>query len=102
MNEILFSDVTNLNSYWQSTYDEADLSPPADDALITVGNSLARFATRLVSSLGNNCSATAVKLLSVTSYHNQDTYRVIHIPILFIGFSCALGDILCRIGSGLM
>ncbi|KAL1128991.1 hypothetical protein AAG570_013523 [Ranatra chinensis] len=67
--------VTNINSYWQSVYSEADMSPPPDDALITICNSLARINSRLLSSVGTSCIPVAGKLLDITSYHHLDEYR---------------------------
>lgn len=68
-------DLTGLNSYWQSVYHYADLSPQADDALVTVGYALSRLtASRL-----DNCTSklSPSKLLTITSYHYQDRYEVI-------------------------
>uniref|UniRef100_A0A8D8WYI1 protein xylosyltransferase n=3 Tax=Cacopsylla melanoneura TaxID=428564 RepID=A0A8D8WYI1_9HEMI len=38
--------LSGLQSYWESIYHSADLSPPPDDALVTMGTSLARIIVR--------------------------------------------------------
>nr|CAD7569959.1 unnamed protein product [Timema californicum] len=63
----------NVASYWQSVYHHADLSPPPDDSLVTLTHSLLRLASKLLSS--DACSVTPSRLLEVTSYHHQDSYK---------------------------
>lgn len=64
--------VANLRSYWQSIYNSFDLSPPVDDALLTISESASRTKSKLVSS--NNCKVTPIKILEATSYHTNDSY----------------------------
>nr|CAD7592662.1 unnamed protein product [Timema genevievae] len=63
----------NVASYWQSVYHHADLSPPPDDSLVTLIHSLLRLASKLLNS--DACSVTPSRLLEVTSYHHQDSYK---------------------------
>nr|CAD7444893.1 unnamed protein product [Timema bartmani] len=63
----------NVASYWQSVYHHADLSPPPDDSLVTLTHSLLRLASKLLNS--DACSVTPSRLLEVTSYHHQDSYK---------------------------
>nr|CAD7427661.1 unnamed protein product [Timema monikensis] len=65
--------VPNVASYWQSVYHHADLSPPPDDSLVTLTHSLLRLASKLLSS--DACSVTPSRLIEVTSYHHQDSYK---------------------------
>ncbi|BET03101.1 Xylosyltransferase sqv-6 [Nesidiocoris tenuis] len=66
-------DLPGLNSYWQSIYSVHDLGPSSDDALISLGLSLARAAFKNTSS--NNCSLTSTRLVEITSYHKLDYYQ---------------------------
>ncbi|XP_066992776.2 xylosyltransferase oxt [Anabrus simplex] len=76
--------VPNLDSYWQSVYHHADLSPPADDALITLAFSLARLASKTLS-INSSCPFEVTNLMEVTSYHQHDVYKgsLIHYEVSF-------------------
>lgn len=65
--------VANIKSYWQSIYNTFDLSPPVDDALLTISESASRTKSKQISS--DNCKVTPIKVLEVTSYHTNDSYR---------------------------
>lgn len=54
--------------YWQSLYHHADLSPLADDSLLTVSNSLSRLAYRHFNIDGN------VHLLETTAYFHENRF----------------------------
>jgi hypothetical protein len=72
-----FVDTANLQSYWQSVYHYADLSPPPDDSLVTLAASLTRISTKsLVLKADNGCFVHPGNVLEVTSYHNNDNYKV--------------------------
>lgn len=73
-----FADVANLQSYWQSVYHYADLSPPPDDSLVTLAASLTRLSSKNLSlrADGNECFVHPGTVLEVTSYHNNDNYKV--------------------------
>lgn len=72
------ADVANLKSYWQSMYHYADLSPPPDDSLVTLAASLARMSAKslILKTDGNGCFVHPGNVLEVTSYHNNDNYKV--------------------------
>ncbi|KAF4524158.1 hypothetical protein B566_EDAN010613 [Ephemera danica] len=60
-----------LDSYWQSIWHKDDVTPPADDALVTVGQSLSRLAIRTL------CPGLQVfDLIEMTSYHHEDAHLV--------------------------
>lgn len=67
------SNVPNLHSYWQSVYHYADLSPPADDALLTLSTSIARNIAKTM--VKYDCQMIPGRILEVTSYHNNDNYE---------------------------
>lgn len=62
--------VKNLNSYWQSVYNFADLSPPADDALITLSRSISRNNAKVLSE-----NIYPQKILEVSTYLDNDNYE---------------------------
>lgn len=72
----VFSDLTSLNSYWQSVYHYQDLSPASDDTLNTYAMSLSRLAGRVLSNSGTDCLISPGKVLEVTSYLHNDKYKV--------------------------
>lgn len=57
------------DAYWQSLYHRADLSPLADDASLTISNSLARLAVRKIKADCKN-----VRLLETTAYFRQNQF----------------------------
>ncbi|XP_012284899.1 xylosyltransferase oxt [Orussus abietinus] len=57
------------DAYWQSLYHHADLSPPADDALLTVAHSLARSVFRKF-----KADIDEVKLLETTAYFRENNF----------------------------
>ncbi|XP_063241407.1 xylosyltransferase oxt [Bacillus rossius redtenbacheri] len=70
------SNVVGVDSYWQSVYHHADLSPPPDDAVVTLMHSLTRHATNLLfSSSGKSCSMTPQRVLEVTGYYHNDSFK---------------------------
>lgn len=68
-------DLQSKLSYWQSVYNHMDLSPQADDGLLTVSASLARQASHKVENGDSSCSLKMLKVLEVTSYFNNDSYK---------------------------
>jgi hypothetical protein len=80
-----FVATANLQSYWQSVYHYADLSPPPDDSLVTLATSLTRISTKsFVLKGGNGCLIHPGNVLEVTSYHNNDNYKVCMVILLLI------------------
>ena len=77
-----FSDLQSKLSYWQSAYHYMDLSPQPDDGLLTVAASLARHATHKVENGDSSCSLKVMKVLEVTSYFQNDSYKVGSFPKL--------------------
>jgi hypothetical protein len=75
--------MANLQSYWQSVYHNADLSPPPDDSLVTLAASLSRLSSKSLAleADGNGCFVQPGNILEVTSYHSNDNYKV-HLMIL--------------------
>ncbi|XP_071441320.1 xylosyltransferase oxt [Hetaerina americana] len=78
------SDIVSIDSYWQNIFHHADLSPAADDTILTVAHSAARLGadTIFANSSGNakklevgQCKLTPTKILEVTSYHHDDNYQ---------------------------
>lgn len=65
--------VLNLFSYWHSIYHYLDLSPPADDSLLTIAESGARFKSKFLST--TSCKIQPLDITEITSYHSNDTYR---------------------------
>lgn len=65
------NDKHNVNSYWQSVYNEYDLSPPPDDALVTIASSAVRARMRLFKCDGLNPE----KIHEISSYHVHDIYQ---------------------------
>lgn len=65
--------VPNINSYWQSVYHFADLSPQPDDALITLTSSVIRNTAKAMTK--HDCQMTPGKILEVISYHHNDNYE---------------------------
>lgn len=63
--------IPNLHSYWHNVYSHLDLSA-TDDALLTIATSAARISCRKNLSSYN---VTSVKILDVTSHHENDVYR---------------------------
>lgn len=63
----------------------ADLSPPPDDSLLTLAASLTRISTKsFVLKAGNGCFVHPGSVLEVTSYHNNDNYKVCIVVLLLI------------------
>ncbi|XP_043284681.1 xylosyltransferase oxt [Venturia canescens] len=58
------------DAYWQNLYHHGDLSPPADDTLLTISNSLARL---LFSSL--KIDPRSAKLLETTAYFRENKFQ---------------------------
>lgn len=73
-------------SYWQSVYNYMDLSPQADDGLLTVSASLARHASHKVENGDSSCSLKVLKVLEVTSYFNNDSFKVREIAIFLSSY----------------
>ncbi|XP_034250002.1 xylosyltransferase oxt isoform X2 [Thrips palmi] len=69
------SNLQSKLSYWQSVYNYLDLSPQADDGLLTVSASLARHASHKVENGDSSCSLKVLKVLEVTSYFHNDSYK---------------------------
>lgn len=92
LHSILFLclDLENKLSYWQSIYNYMDLSPQADDALLTISASLARLASRKVENGDSSCSLKVLKVLEVTSYFHNDSYKVGHFSFLENVFTGAM------------
>ncbi|XP_011505061.1 PREDICTED: xylosyltransferase oxt [Ceratosolen solmsi marchali] len=61
------------DAYWQSLYHHEDTSPLADDALLTISNSLARLAYRRLGDLGN-ADDKSVHLLEITAYFKENHF----------------------------
>lgn len=61
-------DTVNLDAYWQNVYSHLDLGA-LDDSLLTAAWSAARIKGRKL------CNSQPVKILDVTSYHNEDVYQ---------------------------
>lgn len=59
-----------------------DLSPQADDALLTISASLARQASHKVENGDSSCSLKVQKVLEVTSYFHNDSYKVCYFSFL--------------------
>lgn len=66
--EEVTKDFVNLNAYWQSIYSHLDLGT-SDDALLTVAWSVARIKGKKL------CTLKPIKILDITSYHNNDVYQ---------------------------
>lgn len=64
--------MASVDSYWQSVHHHADLSPSADDAVVTLAWSLARRNLKAARPGGARVAA----LLEVTSFYEKDVYRV--------------------------
>lgn len=65
------SNVTGLESYWQSVYSSSDIGPRPDDAILTIGLSIARINARR----RLNCSlSSSEKILEISSYYRYDSY----------------------------
>lgn len=58
------------DAYWQNLYHYGDLSPPADDTLLTISNSLARL---LFSSL--QIDRHSAKLLETVAYFRENKFK---------------------------
>uniref|UniRef100_A0A1B6CJW1 protein xylosyltransferase n=1 Tax=Clastoptera arizonana TaxID=38151 RepID=A0A1B6CJW1_9HEMI len=69
------SNVTNLNSYWQSVYHYQDLIPAFDDTLLTFATSLTRVSVKLMTNFAIDCSIIANRVFELTSYMNNDIYK---------------------------
>lgn len=83
-------DVANLKSYWQNVYHYADLSPPPDDSLVSLASSLARMSAKslVLKTDGNGCFIHPGNVLEVTSYHNNDNYKVCNMIQLLVLETC--------------
>lgn len=65
-------------SYWQNVYHHDDLHAALDDSLLTIGTSLARVATKHLTTSRTTCQVRSLdKLLQVFTYHHKDQFRVI-------------------------
>ncbi|KAL3284632.1 hypothetical protein HHI36_018786 [Cryptolaemus montrouzieri] len=65
--------VESLNSYWQSIYHYQDLGVEPDDGLFTITHSAIRY---WLSSFNNaSCIPKISKVLEITSYHFEDSYK---------------------------
>lgn len=65
-------------SYWQNVYHYNDEHPVPDEALLTIGTSLARVATKYLTTSRTTCQVRSLdKLLQVFTYHHKDQFRVI-------------------------
>lgn len=74
----LVLDFKNRMSYWQNLYHYDDVYPAPDESLLIVGNSLARVATKYLTTLHTTCQIrTLDKLLQVFTYHHKDKFKVI-------------------------
>lgn len=56
-----------------------DLSPLPDDGLLTVAASLARHSARKVENGDSSCFLKVMKVLEVTSYFHNDSYKVVKV-----------------------
>lgn len=71
-------DLKNRMSYWQNVYHYDDVHPAPDEAMITIGMSLARIATKYITTSHTTCQFRSLdKLLQVFTYHHKDQFRVI-------------------------
>lgn len=65
-------------SYWQNMYHCDDVHPAPDESLLTIGTSLARVATKHLTTSYTTCQIRSLdKLLQVFTYHHKDQFRVI-------------------------
>lgn len=65
-------------SYWQNVYHYEDIHPAPDESLLKIGTSLARIATKLLTTSQTTCKIRSLdKLLQVFTYHHKDQFRVI-------------------------
>lgn len=65
-------------SYWQNVYHFDDIHSPLDEALLTIGTSLTRIATKYLTTLHSTCQVHSLdKLLQIFTYHHNDQFRVI-------------------------
>lgn len=65
-------------SYWQNVYHYEDVHPAPDESLIVVGTSLARVATKYLTTSHTTCQIRSLdKLLQVFTYHHKDQFKVI-------------------------
>lgn len=59
----------SYDAYWQSLYHKADLSPPIDDALLTVSHSLARLSFQKL-----NVNFQNVRVIETTAYFRENRF----------------------------
>jgi len=71
-------------SYWQNIYHYDDIDTTPNESLLTIGTSLARVATKLLTTSYTTCQIrTLDKLLQVFTYHHKDQFRVIFIKTTY-------------------
>lgn len=65
-------------SYWQNIYHCDDIHLLPDEALLTIGTSLARVATKYLTTSHTTCQIRSFdNLLQVFTYHHKDQFKVI-------------------------
>jgi len=70
-------------SYWQNLYHYEDVHPAPDESLIVIGTSLARVATKYLTTSHTTCKIRSLdKLLQVFTYHHKDQFKVILISLI--------------------
>ncbi|VVC31413.1 Hypothetical protein CINCED_3A008702 [Cinara cedri] len=70
------ADLKNRMSYWQNVYHYDDVHLLADESLLTIGTSLARVATKHLTTSHTTCQIRSLdKLLQVFTYHHKDQFK---------------------------
>lgn len=71
-------DLKNRMSYWQNVYHYDDSHVLTDESLLTIGTSLARVATKYLTTSHTTCQVRSLdKLLQMFTYHHKDQFKVI-------------------------
>lgn len=64
-------------SYWQNVYHYDDSHLLTDVSLLTIGTSLARVATKHLTTSHTTCQVRSLdKLLQMFTYHHKDQFKV--------------------------
>ncbi|GJQ70820.1 oxt [Trypoxylus dichotomus] len=74
--------IINANSYWHNVYSHLDMDIP-DDAVLTIGDSIARITAKYLSS--DDCTVKSSTVTEVTYFHRNDIHK--KTLVLFDGFS---------------
>ncbi|XP_001949441.1 xylosyltransferase oxt [Acyrthosiphon pisum] len=70
------ADFKNRMSYWQNVYHHEDIHPAPDESLLIVGTSLARVATKYLTTSHTTCQIRSLdKLRQVFTYHHKDQFK---------------------------